>query len=171
MRAFIIRPFGTAKEINFDQVDASLIAPALERLHVAGRTTLDILKAGNIRVDMFQRLLTADLVIADVSIHNANVFYELGIRHALRDKRTVMIRSDSDNFPFDLQTDRYFLYDKSNPAASLDEFVRVLKQTINSEDQDSPVFQLLPNLEAQETTRFLAVPADFREDVERVGAA
>lgn len=89
LRAFIVRPFGMKKdrnqnEVDFDAVQEQLIVPALESVGVDGRTTLDILRAGNIRVDMFQRLLTADLVIADLSIDNANVFYELGIRHALR---------------------------------------------------------------------------------------
>ena len=69
---------------------------------------------------MFQRLLTADLVVADLSIHNANVFYELGIRHALRGKRTFLLRSAQDAYPFDLQTDRYLTYDNDDPAASLD---------------------------------------------------
>ena len=50
---------------------------------------------------MFQKLLTADLVIADISIHNANVFYELGIRHAFREKSTLLIRSNGDEHPFD----------------------------------------------------------------------
>jgi hypothetical protein len=45
---------------------------------------MEIRRQGNIRLDMFQRLLTADLVIADISIQNANVYYELGVRHALR---------------------------------------------------------------------------------------
>jgi nucleotide-binding universal stress UspA family protein len=171
MRAFIIRPFGTKQEIDFDRVEAELIDPALARLEITGRTTLDILRAGNIRVDMFQRLLRADLVVADVSIHNANVFYELGIRHALRDKRTLMIRCQGEGFPFDLQTDRYFVYDRSNPAASLEPLVAALRQTVNSAEQDSPVFKLLPNLQAQDPGRFLAVPLDFREEVERAVAA
>jgi hypothetical protein len=93
MRAFIIRPFGTKNEINFDEVERVLIAPALEAVGAKGGTTIDIIESGNIRVDMFRRLLTADLVIADLSIHNANVFYELGIRHALRDQGTFMLRS------------------------------------------------------------------------------
>src|SRR5499433_1420518 len=105
MRAFIIRPFGEKNGIDFDAVESLLINPALERFHISGRTTLDIFRPGNIRVDMFQRLLTADLVIADISIHNANVFYELGIRHALRDKRTFLLRANVDAYPFDLQTD------------------------------------------------------------------
>jgi hypothetical protein len=84
---------------------------------VAGGTTAEINRAGNIREDMFRLLVVADLVIADVSIHNANVFYELGIRHALRPRHTFMIRSATTHkYPFDLQTDRYLLYDSGNPA-------------------------------------------------------
>jgi len=175
LRAFIVRPFGTKKdrnlkEVNFDAVQEQLIVPALECVGVDGRTTLDILRAGNIRVDMFQRLLTADLVVADLSIDNANVFYELGIRHALREKRTFMLRCEGDKYPFDLQTDRYFIYQRENPAASLEQLVAALRQTLNSEEQDSPVFKLLPNLQAQDRSRFLAVPMDFREEVQQASA-
>ena len=102
MRAFIVRPFGIKQEIDFDAVERLLIAPALDDLGITGRTTTDIVEQGNIREDMFQRLLTSDLVIADLSIHNANVFYELGIRHALRDKRTFLLRANVDAVPFDL---------------------------------------------------------------------
>lgn len=167
MRAFIIRPFGVKQDIDFDAVARELIDPALARLGIAGRDTIEILKAGNIRIDMFQRLLTADLVVADLSIHNANVFYELGIRHALRDKRTFLLRSESDAYPFDLQTDRYFVYKKTAPAASLDDLIKALDRTLASEDQDSPVFRSLPDLQVQDRSRFLPVPADFREEVER----
>ena len=116
MRAFIIRPFGIKNDINFDEVERLLIAPALKRVGAEGGTTIDIVEAGNIRVDMFRRLLTADLVVADLAIHNANVFYELGIRHALRDRSTLMMRCEADAFPFDLQTDRYFVYKEKTLA-------------------------------------------------------
>src|SRR5437868_2326809 len=110
MRAFIIRPFGTkkdlqGKDIDFERVEHDLIGPALDRLGITGRTTGEFTEAGNIRLDMFQALVTADLVVADVSVGNANVFYELGIRHALREKRTFLIRCDGDKYPFDLETD------------------------------------------------------------------
>ena len=45
---------------------------------------------GDIRADMFALILEADVVVCDLTILNANVFYELGIRHALRKKRTIM---------------------------------------------------------------------------------
>jgi tetratricopeptide (TPR) repeat protein len=175
MRAFIIRPFGVKEGIDFEAVERDLINPALTRHNISGRTTMDILRQGNIRIDMFQRLLTADIVVADISIHNANVFYELGVRHALRDKRTFLIRCTRTDIPqaevpFDIKTDRYLSYPKDDPAACLPQLVEGLRQSLNTEAQDSPVFQLLPELEAQDRSRFLPVPPDFREEVERAAA-
>ncbi|HYD60510.1 MAG TPA: tetratricopeptide repeat-containing protein [Noviherbaspirillum sp.] len=170
MRAFIIRPFGIKEGIDFDHICATLIEPALAAAGVDGRTTLDILRAGNIRVDMFQRLLTADLVVADLTVHNANVFYELGIRHALRDKRTLLLRADIARWPFDLQTDRYLTYDPNRLDASRAQLVAAVAQTLASEKADSPVFQLLPELQAQDRSRFLVIPRDFHEDVARAEA-
>ena len=83
---------------------------------MTGSTTVNIAEAGNIREDMFRLLVTIDLVIADLSIHNANVFYELGIRHALRPHGALLIRADVHSYPFDLQTDRFLLYDRQAPA-------------------------------------------------------
>ena len=180
MRAFIIRPFGKKKdgkgnEIDFDKVANELISPALAAVGATGRETLDIVQSGNIRVDMFRRLLTADLVVADLSIHNANVFYELGIRHALRDHGTLMLRCDADAFPFDLQTDRYFTYDKDDPKASLalliDSLQAIKDETAkNYTAKDSPVFASLPNLTEPDPSLFNPVPQDFGEDVSRAAA-
>jgi len=172
MRAFIIRPFGTKNDINFDEVESKLIDPALSKLQVTGRTTGEIRRQGNIRLDMFQRLLTADLVIADISIHNANVYYELGVRQALRGRHTFMIRAQgaglkTDEVPFDVKTDRYLSYDGLNPGASVEDLVLGLQQTIRSEAADSPVFQMLPDLVEQDRSRFLPIPRDYREEVER----
>lgn len=168
-RAFIVRPFGTKGDIDFDRVEADLISPALERLGISGRTTMDILRTGNIRTDMFQALLVADIVIADLSIHNANVFYELGLRHALRRAATVLIRGreGGDKIPFDLFTDRYFAYDEKAPASSVDELVRVLYATIHSTGIDSPVFQLLPEMVEQKPESFITAPPSFLAEVER----
>src|SRR5215210_1881960 len=116
MQAFIVRPFGIKQEVDFDKVDKELIQPALTLVGISGSTTSAIVEQGNIREDMFAQLLLADIVIADLSIHNANVFYELGIRHALRDKRTFLIRCSKDEVPFDLNTDRYLSYEANDPG-------------------------------------------------------
>ncbi len=180
--AFIIRPFGKKpvdllnhkgeKKVgavyDFDYVEKSLLDPALSVLGISGRTTIDLMRAGNIREDMFHRLLTADLVLVDLSIHNANVYYELGLRHAFRDKHTFMLRCEGlSNYPFDLQTDRYFTYDQKDPAKSLAKLITALEETIMSERPDSPVYQLLPNLQANDRSRFLLPPREFAEAVER----
>src|SRR5258708_35947822 len=99
MRAFIVRPFGTKEGVNFSEVDRQLIGPALAACDIQGGTTEPFRQAGNIRTDMFQQLLVADVVVADVSVHNANVFYELGIRHALQPKRTLLLRAKSKKDP------------------------------------------------------------------------
>ena len=176
MKAFVVRPFGAKRGIDFEKVHKDLIMPALDAVGIQGGTTAAFLQAGNIRADMFQQLLVADIVVADISIHNANVFYELGIRHALQPMRTYMLRAKSktpaaertaeDEVPFDLRTDRYLEYDPENPAAQLETFTGALRQTLASEQADSPVFRMLPDLEGQDRARFLPVPQGFRDDVE-----
>lgn len=180
MRAFIIRPFGTRKGINFDQVESQLIGPALQRIGAEGRTTGEIMEAGNIRLDMFQQLLVADLVVADITTNNPNAFYELGIRHALQEKRTFLVRARTPapqiltvealkegEVPFDLKTDRYFEYDPARPANSLEMLTEALRLTAASERQDSPVFLSLPNLKPPDRERFLLVPLGFGEEVQK----
>jgi len=177
-RAFIVRPFGKKKfgkkqvTVNFEDVEKALIGPALKELNIEGRTTAEILESGNIRADMFQRLLTSDLVIADLTILSANVFYELGIRHALREKRTFLIfsRIEDEKFPFDLQTDRYLAYDHKAPGDSLLKLIASLQRTIASDVEDSPVFSLLPALRSQDPGRFMVVPPGFREEVQKAEA-
>ena len=165
-RAFIIRPFGTKGGVDFDRVDETLIQPALRQIGIAGNTTTEIVEQGNIREDMFRLLVCADLVIADISIHNANVFYELGIRHGMRPNATFLLRANVDEYPFDLRTDRYLSYDQNDPAASVGLLARALKATLDSSRIDSPVYQVLPNLRAPDATALQVVPSDFREAVQ-----
>ena len=137
MRLFIVRPFGTQYGIDFNRVESELIIEAVKGLRsqygleLLGSTTLEITRQGNIREDMFRLLVTSDLVIADVSIHNVNVFYDLGIRHGLRERHTFLIRSNTttDKYPIDLQTDRYLVYEGNEPKASVDQLVKGLRAT------------------------------------------
>ncbi|SAL10893.1 tetratricopeptide repeat-containing protein [Caballeronia telluris] len=175
MRAFIVRPFGTKRGMDFDHVGETLIGAALTQCGIEGRTTSEIMSPGNIRESMFELLLTADIVIADVTLHNANVYYELGIRHALRDRITVLLRGVGgelaelapDAVPFDLLTDRYVAYPIGNPAEALGKLVAAISQGSASSASDSPVFKLLPKLRAPSPDDFLAVPVGFKECADR----
>jgi hypothetical protein len=178
MRAFIVRPFGTkdvllggsAVSINFDLVEEALIFPALKAAGLEGGTTVEIVEQGNIREDMFRLLVTSDIVVADVSIHNANVFYELGIRHGLRESKTFLLRANIDTYPFDLATDRYLVYDPKRPAVAIKELTRALKATLVSNRIDSPVYQVLPSLRPPDPSVLQVVPRDFVEAAERAGS-
>jgi len=165
-RAFIVRPFNVKEGIDFDAVERLLIQPALDNAGIKGATTTEIAKAGNIREDMFRLLVTADLVIADLSIHNANVFYELGIRHGLRPRGTLLIRADVHSYPFDLQTDRFLLYDFHQPEASVAKLSDAITATLIAAGTDSPVYKMLPSLPAPSPTVLRVVPQDFREAVD-----
>src|SRR4029079_1957325 len=157
MRAFIVRPFGVKGGIDFDRVDTDLIQPALQQLSIGGGTTGLVIEAGNIREDMFRLLLVADLVIADISIDNANVYYELGIRQALREKRTFLLRATgmTNDVPFDLKTDRYLPYDPAAPGKALPAFIAGLEATLAEERQDSPVFKMLPDMRQPRRTKHM----------------
>ena len=173
MRAFVVRPFGVQEGIDFDRIQKELIEPALARLRalgvaVDGGTTGEISRAGNIREDMFRLIAISDLVIADVTIHNANAFYELGVRHALRPEHTHMIRAKNSKFkyPFDLQTDRYYQYELEKLEDDVEPFAQALRATLAGE-RDSPIFNLLKDLSPHERGALVKVPGDFREDVGR----
>ena len=177
-RAFVIRPFnkqkdGGGREIDFEQISADLIEPALREVGLGGGTTGEIIEAGNIREDMFSLILEADIVVCDMTIHNANVFYELGIRHAVRKNRSVLIRGmqSKDNVPFDTLTDRYLPYDLDKPEAALQDLTDMLIATLASQRTDSPFFKVFPTLHEIDPASVQSLPQDFVEEVERAKAA
>jgi len=181
-QTFIVRPFGNRpvlkkkagkdeyeKELyDFDNVEKVLIRPAMAATGLIGGTTGEVFAAGDIREDMFSSLLVDDLIIADITVHNANVFYELGIRHALRDRHTILIKGQGyDETPFDIIGYRYISYDKDHPEKALDSLIQAIKETLDPQKRrkDSPVFNVLPALEPQDAERFMAVPEDFIREV------
>lgn len=171
-RVFVIRPFGTKGNksdglIDFDLMHSELITPALIQLGFSGGTTGEFLQQGMIHEDMFREIVSSDLVIADISIHNANAFYELGIRHALRDKYTILLRADkyTDDHVFDLKPERYLRYSVDMPADSVDSLVATIKATLDSESTDSPVFRLLPGLNSVDPQAVTMVPQKFHEEL------
>src|SRR5262245_61444060 len=176
-RAFVIRPFGkkkdsAGKEFDFEAIHTGVIGPALTESGFAGSTTGEIIDAGNIREDMFALILEADLIVCDITILNANVFYELGIRHALRRRRTLLIKhtGSADSPPFDLLTDRYLAYDLTDNEAKT-KLAQVISATMQSDRKtDSPIFSMLPDLPEADASVTQVVPLDFRQEVDRAAA-
>jgi hypothetical protein len=178
MRYFVIRGFGVKQDsednrFNFDDVDRALIAPALAQCGFDGGTTGEIADSGSIHQDMFALILEADVVVCDITVHNANVFYELGVRHALRMKRTVLIKGEpsADKTPFDIGGFRYLGYSAANPAATVPALVAAIRQGQTSErETDSPVFYCLPRLAEALPDQVSQAPRHFIESVELASA-
>ena len=166
MFAFIVRPFGLKEGIDFDRIEMELILPALSTLNIASRGSASIIRAGDIRTDVFEALLTADIVLADVSIPNATVFYELGVAHALRDKRTLLIAAEQDRLTLGLFTERYVRYDPNRPAGSIPRVVEALRAAIDSDRVDSPIYNFIPGLRPPQPT---VVPEGFTSELAAAG--
>jgi tetratricopeptide (TPR) repeat protein len=159
--AFVAMAFGTKPGadgtlINFDHIYATLIAPALEKAGLEPFRADQERRAGEIRQDMFQELLVADLVVADLTIDNPNVWYELGVRHALRARGIVLICGGRPPTAFDVYTDRKLRYglkdggpDPGSLAADIDALADMVRKTMDSWQgrKISPVYSLLPNLQ------------------------
>lgn len=179
MRYFVIRGFGVKQDrkgqaFDFDRTQRELIDPALALHRFEGGTTATELDAGSIHADMFELILHADVVVCDISVHNANVFYELGVRHSLRRKSTVLIKaaSSADATPFDVGGMRYLAYDAAEPAARVQALAAAIGAGLASERQtDSPVFQFLPGLQEARPDEVCPASVVFTEAVERALAA
>ena len=158
--AFVAMPFGTKPghdgvPVDFNRVFAELLEPAIA---AAGLTVLRAdqeQRAGDIRTDMFQELLMADLVVADLTIDNPNVWYELGVRHALRSRGVVLVAGGRSPTAFDLYTDRKLRYalkdgapDPDTLDADRDRLTAMVRATMASWHGRpvSPVYALMPHL-------------------------
>lgn len=178
-RVFVVMPFGVkevqpatpgtdgnptrpALEVNFDDIYKFLIAPALTKAKCLPFRADEELGAGDIRTDMFFELVTADVVLADISILNANVFYELGVRHGVAPRGVFMLHAGCSRRPFDVAPDRTFDYDgtlfsplqernddwRQRVSAEVDKLATKLKNALNVDEQGlgSPVYKELVGL-------------------------
>ena len=156
MHVFVAMPFGTKEGIDFNRIYLDFIKPALEEEGYEVFRADEEQRAGEIRTDMFQELLIADIVVTDMSIDNPNVWYEMGVRHALRARGIVQIKSKREYMPFDVYTDRtlsYHVKDGIPDPNFLSEDKTALRtmcrETISSwyGRKISPVYHLLPYLQ------------------------
>jgi tetratricopeptide (TPR) repeat protein len=189
--AFVIMPFGKKKGTDgslydFNAIYSQLIKPALEMAGFEPFRADEETSSGDILTDMFQELLLADLCIADMSIDNANVFYELGIRHAFRKRGVVHIQAGRAYMPFDVfnvRTIPYHITPEGVPDPTTLEkdkatISRVTRDTWASDADSihSPIFNLLdgltePDRKALETPLATGFWREYNEWRERITVA
>lgn len=173
LHVFVAMPYGRNQSIDFDAVYAEYLKPALEESGFEVFRADEEERAGDIRTDMFQELLLADLVVVDLTLDNPNVWYELGVRHALRARGVLLVQSERAYQPFDIYTDRKLHYhlkdgrpDPSHLEADRKALADMALATVEARRGRpiSPVFQLLDGLdEPSWRTLLLAGNNEFRE--------
>jgi hypothetical protein len=112
--AFILMPFATGFREVYDN-----IAEVLEGEAVAFdcKRADDVFGSGHIIELILRSIGEAEVVIADVTTKNPNVFYELGIAHMVKDlEHVVIITQCEDDVPFDLRPFRYIMYQQNEPG-------------------------------------------------------
>src|SRR6266487_4110832 len=155
---FVDMPFGQKPDlksgvvVDFDQIYREAIKPAIEGCKLEALRGDEEQTGGIIHSAMFARLLLAEFVVADLTLANANVFYELGIRHTAKPFTTVPIFANVSALPFDVALVRAVGYQLENgkltetSAQNLKtELAKRLRAAIDGvATDDSPLFQLIP---------------------------
>jgi hypothetical protein len=103
--AFVLMPFDKA----FDETyQLGIKATAQEMGFVAERVDEQIYQEGMLE-RIYRQIDVADVIIADMSGKNPNVFYEVGYAHA-RNKLCILLTRDTSDIPFDLRHRQHIVY-------------------------------------------------------------
>ena len=144
----------TGKVFDLDKSYKYIIKPAAEAAGFTCERADEIRHSGVIDVPMYEQLLKADLVIADLSTSNVNAFFELGVRYALRPRATICIAESGFKNPFDTNHIKFTPYDHAGGAIDFGEVERmrgVLKTACEvaraGNAIDSPVYTFLHRLQ------------------------
>ena len=161
---FVIMPFGRKPDsagsvVDFDAVYRQLIVPAVTKAGLEPIRADEEAAGGIIQKPMFERLLLCDYAVADLTTANANVFYELGVRHTARPATTLTIFAKNQPIPFDVNFLRSMPYDLGRKNAFGETEARALREAVSAKLQDlralaiqeapvdSPLFDLLKEWE------------------------
>jgi tetratricopeptide (TPR) repeat protein len=160
---FVVMPFGVKPDgrggvVDFDAVYADLLAPAITAAKLEPLRADQEVVGGLIHKPMYERLIICDYAVVDLTAANANVFYELGVRHAVRPHSTVLVSADVKGIPFDLAPDRVLPYKLDEKGRTKDaqgdaEALAVALRAARKATDDSPVFQLIADLPRPEIDR------------------
>jgi tetratricopeptide (TPR) repeat protein len=181
---FVIMPFGTKPnpnggQIDFDAVYYEVLRPAIEQADMDPVRADEEELGGIIHKPMFERLILCDYAIADLTTANANVFYELGVRHGVRPQTTVSVFAEGTRLPFDVNFLRCLPYslDAGRPSNAGTDIEMITNALTAARDDapDSPVFQLVKDMPAPDVshlkTDLFRERVTYAEDTKRRLAA
>ena len=151
---FVLMPFGkkmdaAGRVTNFDSIYDKIIAPAVARAGLEPIRADEEKIGGTIHKPMFERLMLCHYAVADITGANPNVFYELGIRHAMRPRSTVIVFGEGTVLPFDIALVRGISYktdgagEPITPSVTIEAIATQLIAARGNPHDDSPIFQLV----------------------------
>lgn len=156
---FVIMGFGektdfqTQRVLDLDKTYRIIIKKAVEEAGLKCIRADEVIHAGVIDKPMYELLLGADVVVADLSTSNQNAIYELGVRHALRPATTIIIAESQFKFPFDIGHISIRGYEHLGKGIDAEEADRIraelrtaIEKLASGSDLDSPVYTFLPAL-------------------------
>lgn len=97
----------------YDDLYQEVVRPVCEELGFEALRGDDIFRPGVILQDIIQSIVSSDIVIAEITPVNANVFYELGYAHALNKPTILLANRNTEKLPFDISGYRVIFYDDS----------------------------------------------------------
>ena len=150
-QCFIITPVGNPdSEIRkkADGVINAIIKPVLSELGYDTVPPHEMSKSGSITQQVIEHIVNDDLVIANLTGLNANVMYELAIRHCVK-KPVVCIIERNTQLPFDVATERFIMYDDnfSNVISLKDNIRRTVISSIKESEIDNPIYRSIKDID------------------------
>lgn len=180
---FVVQGFGKKTDFTDGRVldlDASyaIIKEAVEACGLQCLRADEIPHSGTIDVPMYEQLLRADLVIADLSTYNVNAAFELGVRYGLRPYATLIVAEDQLKNPFDFShivMRRYKHLGEDIGAKEARRFSQELQTAIKailpSPQTDSPIYTFFPQLQPPQVAQVQAQAHDAAVRIAAVGQA
>lgn len=149
----------SGRTLDLDATYEAIIKPAAEAENLRCIRADELMHSGIIDTPMYEMLLRAELVVADISTGNVNAVYELGVRHALRPNSTIIMTESDGRLYFDLNHASTFKYEHLGPDIGVREANRakqalqcLISQVLDSSTPDSPVYTYLPKLQQPSLT-------------------
>jgi len=155
----------------FDAYYEKIYKPAIISCKFLSKRADDLYRPSNIVQDIWSYTKNAKIIIADLSTKNPNVFYELGLAHAIS-KPVILITANMDDVPFDLRGLRIIVYDKNLPDWGVKlktKIQKAIRETIKSPNETIPLaFLEVTNFEKTKISKSDKEFLEMKQDLELI---
>ncbi len=162
MKAFVLMPFAPPIGAYYEHI----FRPALEAAGYAVSRADDLFAPRPIILDIQESISAADLILCEMTGKNPNVFYELGLAHALG-KSTILVARREEDIPFDLRHIRVILYEPTEAGweSSLQrQIIAAARATMDSRPSWPPPMVVKPGHRQGDRPKTVELPNRKRRD-------